>query len=753
MTLTQAYHFYQKGLIDEAAASCRNVLASNPENCDALHLLAIVEARKNNAETALDLIGRAIAIRGNDPRFHLNRSLVLQQVNCLDEALASCDAALKHDPNYVRALNNRGVILHRLGLNAEAIASYDRALSIDPQFAAGHNNRGLTLQAMGLPDDALASYASAIRCDSRYAEALLNRGALLHAAGHTADALTDYDAAILLQPQLAEAHNNRGVALRHLNRFPEALASFDAAIAAKPDYAQALNSRGFILHKLGRFPEAIESYQRALAIAPDFTEALNNLGVTLHRVNRFEDALCVYDRALTIDPASGAALCNRGQVLLVRGEIPEAIECLRRASEVADDASIHSALIFGLNFDPSVSATAKQLERSTWWRRHGLPLAGSIAAHANQPDPDRRLRVGYVSGYFRRHASAYGFGGVLMNHDHSLFDVVCYSDTVINDDLTAALREKADLWRDTCAVPDEKLAELIRGDRIDILVDLVGHMAGNRLLAFARKPAPVQMTGWGEPTGTGMPVMDYLLADGTLVPEWEEKLLAEGLIQLPNFLGYWMPDSLPSADRLPAQDRGYVTFGSFNRLEKLSGTILLTWARLLKKVERARLVLKDRAFENAAQRGRVQSFFADEGVAPNRLELVSESDRAAHFAMYGQIDIALDPFPHSGGMTTLDALWMGVPVVTSWGQTIASRLAATSLSALGLNSFVARDLSEYVDVAVAKASNLESLGELRPQLQRLVAGSEFGDGLRYCRAVEQNYRAVWRQWCRAQAIG
>jgi predicted O-linked N-acetylglucosamine transferase (SPINDLY family) len=298
---------------------------------------------------------------------------------------------------------------------------------------------------------------------------------------------------------------------------------------------------------------------------------------------------------------------------------------------------------------------------------------------------------------------------------------------------------------------DAQLADTVRGDEVDVLVDVVGHMAGNRLPVFARKPAPVQITGWGEPTGTGLAAMDYLLADKMLVPESERALLAEQVIHLPNFLGYWVPDPLPPAGPLPAAERGYVTFGSFNRIEKLSYETLSVWAELLRKLDTARLILKDRALENAGQKERITKVFAERGISSERLTLLAESDRSAHFAAYQEIDIALDPFPHSGGMTTLDALWMGVPVITFPGETISSRLAASSLSNLGLDSFIARDLYGYVDLALEKARDIQALSELRPRLRGLVAASEFGDPARYSRAVEAAYRGAWRQWCAAKS--
>lgn len=715
--LNEAFALYQQGSVAEAASVCRRIIDSDPRNAEALHLLGIIEAQTGNAPTALTLIDRATSLSPENFRFHLNRGLVLRQAGRLDEALSSCETALILKPDYARAMNGRGMILQELKRFDEALDSYDRAVDIK----------------------------------SDYVEAFVNRGILLQRRGLLTEALASYDGAIAINPGCAEAYNNRGLVLQCLNRFGDALNSFDCAIRVKPNDAEAFNNRGFILHRLGRFDDAIASYESALALAPDFLDALNNIGVSFHRLNRFEEALDSYHRALAVDPESAEALCNRGQVLLVQGEITEAIECLKRAAEITHNPTVHSALIFGLNFDSSVPAPAKQAERRNWAARYAEGMAESVRPHDNEPDPSRPIRVGYVSSHFRRCASAQSFGGVITNHSDGFY-VICYSDGSISDDVTARIRNRADKWHDTAGLSDQQVADLIRSDRIDILIDLVGHMAGNRLLVFARKPAPVQATAWGEPTGTGLPVMDYLLADKMLVPECEKSVLAERIVHLPNFLGYWAPDSISPPGPLPALKHGYATFGCFNRLEKLSPAAITSWAAILAKSSTARLILKDKALENAAQRDRLHRIFTENGVYPDRVTLLSETDIATHFTTYNEIDIALDPFPHSGGMTSLDALWMGVPVVTCPGQTISSRLAAASLASLDLHDFICPDTDQYIDTALAVANDVERLSDLRSRLRGLMAASDFGDPVRYSRALENAYREMWRNWCATRTV-
>jgi protein O-GlcNAc transferase len=438
------------------------------------------------------------------------------------------------------------------------------------------------------------------------------------------------------------------------------------------------------------------------------------------------------------------ALFNRGNAYIDLGRPKDAIYDLRNALSLRpNDTDIHTSLIFAVNFDTDATAESLQAERAKWASH--LPNSAGMT-HPNDPNPERRLRVGYVSSHFRHQAATYAFGGVIVHHDPDQFEVVCYSDTAAEDDLSAHLRHRADKWRRTSDLSDDQLAQLVRQDQIDILVDLVGHMKGNRLRVFAAKPAPIQITAWGEPTGTGLKAVDYLFADPVLVPASERALLAEEVADLPCFLGFWSPDALPEPGGLPANDRGYVTFGSFNRLAKTSEPVLQEWSAILRAVPGSRLILKDRLV--AQQANVIRGVLAEEGISAERVTLIEQVDRAAHFAAYRDIDIALDPFPHGGGMTTLESLWMGVPVVTAPGRIISSRLAAAILTAAGLTGFIATDREHYVQLAAAKASELDALAQLRSTLRQRLANTEFGDAVRYTRAVERHYRSMWQEWCR-----
>jgi predicted O-linked N-acetylglucosamine transferase (SPINDLY family) len=670
----------------------------------------------------------------------------------LVEAERQCQRLTIAKPDLFDALHLLAVVQSRLGKKEEALASFDRAIEVNPDHAEALSNRGATLHDVGRFDEALANFERAIGLRTDYAKAHYNRGITLHRLGRLDEALSSYDRALSLRPDHAEVSYNRGIALHELKRLDEALGSYDRALKLRPAYAEALSNRGVVLYELKRFHDALVSYDRALTIRPDYAEALHNRGNTLQELKRFDEALASYDKALALEPNYGQALNGRGNILLNQGRIDEALVSYRRALAIkADQFDVHSNLIFACNFDPAATAADHQAERARWDERHARQFAAAARPLAHNADPNRRLRIGYVSSHFRHQAATYAFGGVLLCHDPKSFEVVCYSDCSQEDHITARLRAGVEEWHDTVGLSDQALADLIREHRVDILVDCVGHMRGHRLLVFARKPAPIQVTAWGEPTGTGLKVMDYLLADPVLVPKTERALLVEHVVDLPNFLGYWVPDQLPEPGALPALARGYVTFGSFNRRNKMPDPVLRVWASMLRALPNAHLVLKDQMLADSGQRARIESMLVGEGVTAERIKLLGPSDRVAHFAAYREIDIALDPFPHGGGMTTLDALWMGVPVVTCPGRTISSRLAAASLTALGLNGFIADSVQNYTELAVAKAADLDGLSRLRAGLRRRLADSEFGDGARYARAVERAYRDMWRRWCDAQA--
>jgi predicted O-linked N-acetylglucosamine transferase (SPINDLY family) len=579
--------------------------------------------------------------------------------------------------------------------------------------------------------------------------ALFMKGNALAAKAQYREALKCYEKILEKVPGNLDVINNRANCLSLLGRHELAVASYSAVLAAKPNDIWARNNRATALKHLRRIDEALLDYDHVLKIDPNYSDALYNRGNTLADLGRPKEAVESYRRALVRnrdDPAIHAALASA----LFDLRLPhEAVESYRRALEIKpDELNVHSDLIFALNFVPEMTDESLQAERAAWGSRFDGFLKGF--KHTNEPRLDRRLRVGYVSAHFRRQAATYSFGGVILHHDTKKFEITCYSDTAQEDDVTHLLRSRVGKWRRTSHLPNDELLSVIRADGIDILVDLVGHMKHHRLSVFAHKPAPVQISAWGEPTGTGLKAMDYIFSDPILIPPAKRALLTEKVVDLPNYIGFWSPEPLAEPNPLPALTRGHVTFGSFNRLSKVLPTVLQCWAAILRALPNSQLVLKDRLLDLASQQAPILGALANEGIAPDRVTILDQGTRTSHFAAYHDIDIALDPFPHSGGMTTLDALWMGVPVVTCPGPTISSRPTAACLTAAGLNDYIASDLGNYVELSVAKAHDLVALAELRKTLRNRIENTDFGDPDRYTRAVEAQYRSIWQQWCKNQ---
>ena len=489
-------------------------------------------------------------------------------------------------------------------------------------------------------------------------------------------------------------------------------------------------------------------YREAIRLEPELAQAHANLGMVLCEQGDHEAGLGFLRRAIELDPALSEAHNAMGIVLASRGDAERGIAAMRRAVELRPDASeIHSNLIMTLGLDAGTGLAEHLAERRRWQRQHVDRLRLAAPRHGNSPDPTRCIRIGYVSADFRQHSAAYAFGPMLLDYDRQAFQVTCYSNSREEDAVTARFRSGVDRWRNICDMADADAARLVREDGIDILVDLSGHTVGNRLLLFARKPAPVQVTAWGGVTGTGLDAMDYILADDVLIPQRMRGYFTEEVVCLPSTLTYLPQGELPPLAPLPAGQRGFVTFGYFNNYIKLSRQALALWARLLACVPTSRLLLKAREFDRAPPRERVLETFTAAGVAADRLSFLGRTSWYEHLAAQGGVDIALDPFPNVGGASTLEALAMGTPVVTLLGETPANRISASSLTAAGLGDWVAETEDEYLAIARARARDVPRLERLRTGLRQRLFATPLGNPREYVRAVESAYRTLWRRWC------
>jgi protein O-GlcNAc transferase len=589
-------------------------------------------------------------------------------------------------------------------------------------------------------------YRKVLSADAQNPDAWHLLGLIAHQVGRNDAAIELVSRAIGLKPDFGQAHHTLGNVMRQLGRNAEALPHLQAATQLLPASADAPNDLGTALYELGRVRAAAAAYSSAIRVKPDFAPAHNNLASAQRDMGQLDDALASYRRALELNPRLPQVHANIGNVLRDQGLIDEALASYRAALELNPGfAEAHSNLLHALYLHPSIPPEAILAEHRKWNSLHAAGLGSSRVKHTNNRDPERRLKIGYVSPDLREHPVARFLLPILVHHDHSKFEVFCYSDALAPDSLTDRVRAAADSWHVVCGVSHADLASTIRSHGIDILVDLALHSANNRMLTFARKPAPVQVSYLGYPGTTGLSAMDYRLTDPHLDPEENDVFYTERSIRLPQ--SYWCyqpPAAAPDVAALPARSSGHVTFGCLNNFAKVSRPALEAWAQILQRVPGSRLILYSLG---GSHRDRVRDLFAQRGVSGERIEFVDRVQYEDYLRTYQRFDVALDSFPYSGGTTTCDALWMGVPVVSLAGRLAVHRAGVSILSILELDELVASDVEGYIQIAVTAAPNLERLDELRRSMRDRMAQSALVDAPGFTRALEEVFRQTWRAWC------
>jgi protein O-GlcNAc transferase len=573
-------------------------------------------------------------------------------------------------------------------------------------------------------------------------------GALLVQTGRSVDALVPLQKAAALSPSDAEAHYNLGFNLNALGRLGEAEVSYRRALQIKPGNAMAHHSLGATLKDLGRLQEAETSYRRALQIKPDYAETHSNLGVILKDQGHLNEAEASSSRALQIKPDYAEAHSNLGGILKDLGHLDEAEISFRRALEIKPDFSgAHSNLLFCLTHNEKINAQVLFAEHCRFGEQFEAPLRTGWLQHANSKNPERCLQVGFVSADLYNHAVANFIEPLLMHlAKYPQLSLHAYSNSYIEDDSTQRLRGYFKHWHSITALSDAALAEKIRADGIDILIDLSGHTAKNRLLTFARKPAPVQASWMGYPGTTGLQAMDYYLTDHFLLPPGRfDDQFTEKIVHLPASAPFMPFKSAPPVNALPALSRGYVTFGSFNRLSKLSPFVIALWAQLLRALPDSRMLLG--AMPQDGKHDALIESFAREGVASERLSFHSRCNMEDYLALHQQVDICLDTFPYTGGTTTHHALWMGVPTLTLAGHTVPGRQGACILGNVGLEAFVAEGAADFVRKGLSWAGNLSALADLRDELRERVKQSPQGQPELIAGGLERALRIMWQRWC------
>jgi predicted O-linked N-acetylglucosamine transferase (SPINDLY family) len=698
----------------EAQTLCRQILNDLPNHFDALHLLGATEIDCGRFDEAAAVLARAVNVEPRSAEAQSNLGIALFKLNRYEEARACQEKAIALKPNFPSAITNLGNAMMHMRMFEQAISAHDRAIALKPDYADAHCNRGMAL-------------------------VLLNRNE---------EADQNFDRALLFNPRLQSALFGKAVANMNLRNFDLARLALDATLAATPDNIGALSQRGRLFLQLGQLDKAEADYDAALAVEPKFEPALCGKAHVAIKAGTFSQALSACHRALGQNPNSEVALTLLGACFAAQGEIAAAIEYFDRALAIKPDLDdAHNRKIFALDYLPGMDFERLQGARKSWWDAIGAKVPRRQLRERNL-DPDRRIVLGYVSSEFHSHSAAIALLPVLLHHDHAKFEIIGYSCIPAQDVVTAECRRAVDRWVDTWQLSDDKLADRIEADQVDILIDVSGHTAENRLPVFARKPAPVQVSGFGHATGTGLPVMDYVLSDPVTIPQAVRHLFAEKIHDLPALITIApAPPDIPPTP-LPMLRNGYVTFGMFNRIEKISDPALEVWSRLLRSLPGSIITVKSGALNDPLLRDRLIARFAARGLTEDRVRYLGSTSRHQHLAMFGEIDIALDPFPQNGGISTWEPLQMGVPVVTKLGTGgPAARAGASIVKAVGLDDWVATDDDGYIAIAQRYASNPAELSALRASLPAMVANSAAGNCEVYTRHVEEGYRKFWRDYC------
>jgi len=641
--------------------------------------------------------------------FHANKYFDVEKL---------CVTVTKEFPKHPFAWKVLAVVLKLTGRLNDSLIPSQKSVQLEPRDADAHNNLGIILQELNRLDEAEESLKKALT----------------------------------LRPEYAEAHYNLGITLKEQGRLIEAEASYKQAIKLKPNYSEALTNLGAILQELNRLDEAEESLKKALTLRPEYAEAHYNLGITLKEQGRLIEAEASYKQAIKLKPNYVQAYNNLGGVLKQRGRLEEAIISYNKAIELEPRyVEAHSNRNLCLNYLPSYSPLFIYKQHLEFEKQFGglkveLPTILSFVKNTNY-----RLRIGYVSADFKEHSVAFFFEPLLKSHSSNVVETFCYYNDRVIDTTTRRLMATCDHWRSIYGLTDQNVVNLIRNDKIDILVDLSGHTAGNRLLVFIQKPSPVQVTWLGYPNTTGLSSVDYRFTDIISDPDGDvDNLYSETLLRLPNgFLCYQGNKNIQVDNVLPQNRHEQITFGSFNNVSKITSIVIKTWSKILHAIPTSRLVLKLPTLDNDTNK--YHELFIEEGISKERIKFYQRAPSfEEHLSLYNIIDICLDPFPYNGTTTTCEALWMGVPVITLLGDRHAGRVGASILTNIGLKDFIANDIDNYIKLAVDMSNNTKYLQKIRRNLRKQMQEAPLCNAPSFASDVERVYQNIWYKYHQKQ---
>jgi len=655
--------------------------------------------------------------------------------------------------NIIVDANMRAAMLYNDGIDQMEAGNFDKAtrlfeqsVSLNPGFAMAYNNLGIIKMQTCEIDEAKNAFELAISADSSFAEAYYNLGLTFEKKKYFHEAIECFESSIRLNSEYGEAYLEKGNALLALKEPYHALECYEQASEHIQESAIISNNIGSAYHQLEDINNAELYFREALFYDHEYAPAYINLSMLFCEMGLVTDAERVASEGLGYFPDNTDLLSVHARTMTAQSRIHEALEDLHRALEVnPQNAALHSSLIYSLQYLDGSFISAISAEQKKWAELH-VPADNHKLTFQNDPLPDRKLIIGYVSPDFCRHPVGYFILPILQMHNRDDFVVICYSDRTKSDIQTLMLESYADVWHNTSECTDQELFELISNDKVDVLVDLAGHTAGNRLTLFARKAAPIQISWLGYPNTTGIPTMDYRITDAIADPEVaSEKCQSERLIRLPyGFHCYQPTENSKGLGPPPSHINEYITFGCFNNISKITLEVIDLWSRILLAVPDSRLLLKYKSFIDSDFAKNYKMHFVKRGVEEERVKCVPAIDSFTdHLELYRQIDIALDPFPYNGTTTTFETLYMGVPVIALRGNCHAGRVGASILCHLGLEELLAETVDEYLDVTVTLCNDMKRLSDYHLNLRKQLSASPFVDAERFTITLENAYRKAW----------
>jgi len=655
-----------------------------------------------------------------------------QAVRAAVQAAAQCPA-IQTAQGDAEFWNNHGLAFQSQGRLAEAEAAYRQALALRPGMVEVLNNLGNVFQQQGRLPEAVAAYRLVLAAHP-VVPVLKNLAVALLALGQCSEAALLLRRVVDEVPAEADSWLNLGVANLGLGAFDVAEDCFQRAESARPNFAKAAFNLGVSCDARGQTERATAAYLRAIDLEPNYADAYNNLGICLQEQGQLSAAEAAFRKVLTLRPAFAPAIDNLGYALASQGRI---------------DESRAFPSLYRMHFDPESGPA----EIAAAHRQQGARMAAQMASYrrppAERPNPNRPLRLGFISADLAAHPVGRFLIPTIEHLDRRRCQVACYCDRANPDALTARFRAAADVWCDSRSLSHQQLAERIAADTIDVLIELAGHTAGNRLMTLAAQPAPLQVTWIGYEGTLGLPTVQYLIADEHIIPPADEPYYSERVLRMPQcYVSFDPPADAPPVGPLPCGAHDRLTFGSLNNPAKFNAEVIACWARLLAQLPEARLLLRYKGLDDTIVRQRFVAQFAAAGVAPERLEIQGRVSYAQYLAEYNRIDVGLDPFPFVGGATTCEALWMGVPVITLAGRTFAGRRGLSYLRNVGLADLVATDPDDYIERAVALAQDRARLTTLRAELRPRMAQSPLCDGVRTAEHLLELLNGPWQAWCR-----